>query len=97
MLTAQSPCTYFSPFRCILWVRIRQRKSKLNLYRVQEQENMSFTVRLSPLIFQQYKIGFKVELQNIKVSVEYNGKYKADECVSSISRRANGANSKYGK
>ena len=37
----------------------------MNLYRVQEQGKMSLTVRLTPLIFQQYKIGFKVELQKL--------------------------------
>ena len=46
---------------------------------------MSFTVRLTSLIFQQYKIGFKVELKSIKVIVEHTGKYKADDSVFSIS------------
>ena len=67
------------------------------LYLPQEQDNISFTVRLISLIFQQYKIGFKVELKNIKVTVKYSGIYKADECVFSISGSANGARSMYGK
>ena len=68
----------------------------VNVCRTQEQENMSFTVRLTSLIFQQYKIGFKVELKNIKVTVQYNGRYKAYESVFSISGSANGATSIYG-
>ena len=57
---------------------------------------MFFTVRLTSLIFQQYKIGFKVELKKSKVIVEYNGKYKGDECVFSMSRRANATIRIYG-
>ena len=40
------------------------------LYLPQGQDNISSTFRLISLIFQQYKIGFKVELKNIKVIVE---------------------------
>ena len=38
---------------------------------LKEQENMFFTVRLTSLIFQQYKIGFKVELKK-KVKLLWN-------------------------
>ena len=69
----------------------------LNLYSTKEQENISLTVRLTSLILQQYKIGFKVELKNINVTVPYNGKYKADEWVFSISGSVIGARSIYGK
>ena len=36
---------------------------------IREQDKVSFTARLTSLILQQYKIGFKVELKCIKVSV----------------------------
>ena len=59
---------------------------------------MSFTTRLTSLILQQYKIGFKVELKkkkNTKVIVVINGMKISFEDVFSISRKANGANNEY--
>ena len=64
---------------------------------IREQDKMSLTTRLNSLILQQYKIGFKVELRNTKVMVVINGIKIAYEDVFSISRKANGANTEYGK
>ena len=67
---------------------------------IRKQDKLSFTTRLTSLILQQYKIGFKVELRNTKVIVVINGIKIAYEDVFSISREwrmANGANTEYGK
>ena len=50
---------------------------------------MSFTAHLISLILQQYKIGFKVELKNIKVIVVFNGVTSTDEGLFSVFRYAN--------
>ena len=62
-----------------------------------EQDKACFTTRLTSLILQQYKIGFKVELRNTKVIVVINGMIIAYEDVFSISRKAKAANTEYGK
>ena len=56
---------------------------------------MSFTARLTSLILQQYKIGFKVDLENIKVIVVPNGVTSTDEGL--YFRNTNDANNKCGK
>ena len=58
---------------------------------------MSFTARLTSLILQQYKIGFKVELKKINVNVVPNGVTSTDERLFSVFRNANNASNKYGK
>ena len=60
-----------------LWYTVRRRHCKCSNYYeyiergiqfyVREQDNMSFTTRLTSLILQQYKIGFKVELETLKL------------------------------
>ena len=64
---------------------------------IREQDKVSFTTRLTSLILQQHKIGFKVELRNTKVFVVINGLKIEYEDVFSISRKANGAINEYGK
>ena len=62
------------------------------MFYIREQDKVAFTTRLTSLILQQYKIGFKVELRNNKVIVVISGTKIAYEDVFSISRKANGAN-----
>ena len=71
--------------------------AKEQFFYIREQDKVSFTTRLTSLILQQYKIGFKVELRNNKVIVVINGMKIAYEDVFLISRKANGANNEYGK
>ena len=44
--------------------------SERQFFYIREQDKMSFTALLISLIFQKYKIGFKVELKYIKVMVK---------------------------
>ena len=62
-----------------------------------KQNKMSFTARLTSLILQQYKIGFKVELKKINVIVVPNGVTSTDERFFLVFRNANNASNKYGK
>ena len=64
---------------------------------IRDRDKVSFTARLTSLILQQCKIGFKVELKYIKSVVVVNGMVNADEGLLSICRRANGANKKNGE
>ena len=58
---------------------------------------MSFTARLTSLILQQYKIGFKVALKKINVIVVPNGVTSTNERLFLVFRNANNASNKYGK
>ena len=62
-----------------------------------EQDKVSFTARLTSLILQQYKIGFKVELKYIKSAVVVNAMINTDEGLFSISGKANDTKKRYGK
>ena len=70
---------------------------KEGVFHSREQGKMPFTTRLTSLILQQYKIGFKVELKNIKVIVVINGVTSIDEILFSVFRNMNGAINKLGK
>ena len=83
------------PLRCRFWKYYLN--SKEGIFHSQEQGKMSFTTRLTSLIIQQYKIGFKVELKYIKVIVVPNGVTSIDEILFSVFRNTNDAMIKYGK
>ena len=69
--------------------------SKKGIFHSREQGKRSFTARLTSMILQQYKIGFKVELKYIKVNVVFVGVTNTDEGI--FFRKANDAINKYGK
>ena len=71
--------------------------SERETFYIREQDKISFTTLLVSLIFQQYKIGFKIELKNTKNMVLCKAVETADEALFSNSRYANGASNKYGK
>ena len=62
-----------------------------------EQDKVSFTARLTSLILQQCKIGFKVELKRTKSAVVATAVINTDEGLVSISRKANDINKRNGK
>lgn len=82
------------------WHSFYGRKKRSRNKRASDFNNLShstvrhipfFTPRLTSLIFRQFKTGFKVELKNnIPWDIKVRGK------GISISRNANGANTKYG-
>ena len=67
------------------------------IFHSREQDKVSFTARLTSLILQQYKIGFKVELKYIKSAVVVNAMMNTDEGLFSISRKANDINKRNGE
>ena len=64
---------------------------------IREQDKVSFTARLTSLILQQYKIGFKVELKYNRVMVVSKVMESANKRLFSFRRYANGTSNKYGK
>ena len=58
---------------------------------------VSFTARLTSLILQQYKIGFKVELKYNKVVVASKVMENSDKRLFSVCRYENGTSNKCGK
>ena len=82
----------------LLWKFIlKSIKTPSGNFHYRAQDRVSFTARLTSLILQQYKIGFKVELKYIKSAVVVNVMINTDEGLFSISRKANDINKRNGE
>ena len=82
------------PFQIVSTIKIVKEP---RIFHSREQDKVSFTARLTSLILQQYKIGFKVELKYIKSAVVVNAVMNSEEGLFSISRKANDTNKKNGE
>ena len=70
---------------------------ELGIFHSRAQDKVSFTARLTSLILQQYKIGFKVELKYIKSAVVVNAMMNTDEGLFSIPWKADATNKRNGE
>ena len=78
----------------LFWSPLRRH---LGIFHYRAQDRVSFTARLTSLILQQYKIGFKVELKDIKSAVVVNALINTGEGLFWISRKANDTNKRKGE
>ena len=69
--------------------------SEKEIFHSREEGKSFFTARLTSMILQKNKIGFKVELKYVKVIVIFAGVISTDKGI--FFRKANDASNKYGK